>query len=72
MNINTAKGLDQAAAWTSSFINILRDGGTWVVPRSGTQVQVFHGSKTVVIHGPEKETFEKVFAHMGWTVSKAS
>lgn len=70
MNIDTPQGMAQAAAWTQAQISRLKPGGIWIIPRSGTQVQVFPATKTVVIDGPEKAMLTRVFTHMGYRVSK--
>lgn len=66
----TKDGMENAVRWTEAMISQIRDGGVWMIPRSGTLVQVSHKDKTVkIIAGifPEK-TLRRVFAAMNWTV----
>jgi hypothetical protein len=70
MDISTPEGLAQAIAWQERMVAHIRDGGSWVVPRSGTLVRIDHSTKTAtfqlgLISEPD---IKKVFRAMGWIV----
>lgn len=70
MDITTPQGMAEAVVWTRiNVVNKLRDGGTWIVPRSGTLLTLFHSTKTVRISSmlPD-DAMARVFKHMGWKV----
>ena len=71
MNINTKQGMRDAKAWTQQLIDSLNDGGSWLVPRSGTII-VF--DKVLRIANIQHEmtqdvSIKKVLREMGWTVT---
>ena len=37
-DLDTKEGMKNAVTWTNNCMALLRDGGTWIVPRSGTVV----------------------------------
>lgn len=37
-DLDTEEGMKNAVTWTNNCMALLRDGGTWIVPRSGTVV----------------------------------
>ena len=37
-DLDTEEGMKNAIKWTNSALALLRDGGTWIVPRSVTVV----------------------------------
>ena len=37
-DLDTKQGMVNAITWTKKLIAQLNDGGTWIVPRSGTMV----------------------------------
>ena len=72
MNINTKEGMSQAIGWTTEYIKQIKDGGVWIVPRSGTVVWIYHSAKRVSIyegHRPDT-SIAKVFKAMGWDVQE--
>jgi len=69
-DFSTKEGLANAVTWTQEMLNVLTNRGTWVIPRSGTVVQVDKAMKTAYITRtklPEDE-LELVLEAMGWTV----
>ena len=70
MNINTPQGLQDAVRWTENLFAQIKPGGTWMVPRSGTVLQIFHDAKLVhVTAGPVPDpSLTRVIEAMGWTV----
>lgn len=71
MNIHTPEGMRQAQAWTQNLINSLKDGGSWLVPRSGTII-VFDKSRkkaTVTYQSVPDVSIEHVLETMGWEIT---
>lgn len=69
-DIDTDEGMENAARWVQATFAAIKDGGKWVIPRSGTIVTLDHNNKTAYIlagHTPEPDT-ERVIKHMGWEV----
>jgi hypothetical protein len=71
VNLDTKEGMDAAVAWTNNCLSMLKDGGVWIVPRSGTQVLVLSYAKrscmiTCTIPDP---TIQRVLLAAGWTVN---
>lgn len=71
-DLNTVGGMNRAVEWTRDLFESLRDGGMWVLPRSGTMVQVFKSERRVIItQGPIPDpSIKDVVEHMGWTVTE--
>lgn len=70
-DINTEEGMNNAVKWTQATFDMIRTGGNWAIPRSGTIVTVDHTTKTAYIikgRAPEPDT-ERVIKAMGWEVS---
>ena len=44
-NLDTDEGMANAVQWTTEHFAKLKDGGVWIVPRSGTLVRVNHTDK---------------------------
>lgn len=69
-DINTEEGMNNAVQWVQATFAAIKDGGKWVIPRSGTIVTLDHNNKTAYIlagHTPEPDT-ERVIKAMGWEV----
>lgn len=71
MNLDTKAGMEAAVAWTNNCMSLLKDGGVWCVPRSGTQVLVLSYAKrrclvTCTLPDP---VIERVLRAAGWTVN---
>jgi hypothetical protein len=75
MNIDTPEGMDQAVAWQQSWIGTIKEGGVWMVPRSGLIIHVHHQDKVAVFHAIDGRRAEpdiaRVFEAMGWRVLTA-
>ena len=70
MDINTTEGMAQAVQWTRDHLDKIATGGHWIIPRSGTIVQVFHGAKVVRVtrgFAPD-ESISRVLAECGYRV----
>lgn len=71
-DLDTKDGMAQAVDWTERLFASLKDGGRWIVPRSGTTVTVDHDTHTATIkagYAPDP-SIERVVRAMGWTVIK--
>lgn len=74
-HVDTADGLANAVAWMTKHVSMMADGGTWLIPRSGSVVVIDKKNKQAVRTAgllPEPST-QKVFETMGWTwIDRAS
>ena len=70
-DINTIEGLRNSVEWTQRMFSMIRDGGTWAIPRSGAIVRVDHANNTahITLHGAAEPDVEKVIKAMGWNVT---
>lgn len=69
-DISTKEGMANAVSWQTGHVALLADGGRWIVPRSGTIIEVHKSRKHARICAgllPEPDII-KVFHAMGWTV----
>ena len=71
MNIATSEGMRQAIAWQTGQVNLIKEGGAWIVPRSGTVIKIYGSKKIAVfVTGIYLEPdIVKVFKAMGWVVA---
>jgi hypothetical protein len=72
-DLDTEEGMALAIAWTNRTLEILHEGGSWMVPRSGMLVRVLsHRDKLVqVIDGPVPDpSIPRVLKAAGWTITK--
>jgi hypothetical protein len=69
-DLDTKEGMANAVTWTKSTMNCLKDGGTWILPRSLTIVTAYPSKQAVHIKdGVEpEECLRRVFRAMGWTI----
>ena len=69
-DLDTTQGMVNAIRWTKQLINSLNDGGTWLVPRSGTMVTIDKKTQTAVVDAPfmRDPSITKVLTAMGWKV----
>lgn len=71
-NLDTEQGMANAVLWTQALFERINNGGTWVVPRSGTIITVHHNNKTATIksgHTPDP-SLKRVIKAMGWDVKE--
>jgi hypothetical protein len=69
-DLNTAEGMENAVAWQLKLFSTIKDGGVWIVPRSGTIYTVHHAKRIVVRaigFAPEPD-IERVIKKAGWWV----
>ena len=45
-DLNTKDGLNNSVMWTQRMFSMIKDGGTWAIPRSGAIVRVDHSNNT--------------------------
>lgn len=72
-DLDTKEGLANAVAWTNNTLALLRDGGQWAVPRSGTIITVHNGlDKRYSIASDQLDpSLTFVLAAAGWTCESA-
>lgn len=71
MDITKSQGMAEAKAWTQNLINNLKDGGQWIVPRSGTAI-IFDkvNKKALVTHQLMPDIgIEMVLESLGWEIT---
>jgi hypothetical protein len=71
VNIHQPQGMAQAKAWTQNLIDSLNDGGTWMVPRSGTIITFDKTKKRALVkHQMVPDiSIEMVLEAMGWEIT---
>ena len=71
MDIETSAGMKDAIAWTENLFKMIKDGGTWAVPRSTTIYQIDKiNKKATVLHQRKPDTsIDAVLRAMGWEVT---
>jgi len=69
-DLNTKDGLNNSVIWTQRMFSMIKDGGTWAIPRSGAIVRVDHSNNTahITLAGFPEPDVEKVIKAMGWNV----
>lgn len=69
-DLDTKEGMVNAMLWTKNLIDTLKDGGSWIVPRSGTVVTVDKKTKTAVVNAPfmSDPSVTRVLKALGWKI----
>ena len=70
-DLDTKEGMSNAVKWTAAMFDTIKDGGTWMVPRSITMVRIIDKKEKVaaIIAGPIPDpSLRRVIEAMGWTV----
>lgn len=71
-DISTAEGMKNSANWLqTNIIDKVKDGGTWMVPRSATLIHMDKTQRvaTVTAQGKPDVALEPVFEALGWVVT---
>jgi hypothetical protein len=71
-DLGTTAGMRNAVEWTTGMIGIIKDGGTWMVPRSLSVYEIRHSEKIAVRIMGGEDCIDRVFKEMGWTVRAKS
>ena len=69
-DLDTTQGMNNAVKWTQQMFDVLRDGASWEIPRSGTLVRINKNEKIATITPgfcPDP-SIKRVIEAMGWTV----
>lgn len=69
-DIDTIGGMNRAVEWTRENFEKVKDGGVWIIPRSGTIVTIHHAKRLATINSgfiPDT-SIERVIRAMGWKV----
>lgn len=69
-DIDTQEGMRNAVGWTNDMLSTVKDGGVWMIPRSGTTVRVLSKAlKTCVLHEALPDPgIRRVLIAGGWTL----
>ena len=69
-DLDTTEGMNNAVTWTRQLFSTVKDGGTWMVPRSMTMVRINHTDKvaTLIVGFAPDPSLRRVIEAMGWTV----
>ena len=69
-DLGTTEGMNNAVKWTRTMFSLIKDGGTWMVPRSMTMVRINHTDKiaTLIVGFAPDPSLKRVIEAMGWTV----
>lgn len=72
-DLDTPEGMANAKRWTANMLDSLSDNGVWMVPRSGTMVQVDKKAKTAKVTSfvPD-ESIARVLRAMGYQVTEGT
>ena len=71
MDIHTQRGMAEAKAWTQQLIDNIKDGGVWMVPRSGTIIKFDKvNKKALVTHQLMPDiSIEMILEALGWEIT---
>lgn len=69
-DISTPQGMLNATTWLNSYLRQIKDGGMWLVPRSGSVYEVRHSDKVAVklMQTLTDPALDMVFRAAGWKV----
>lgn len=69
-DLDTKAGLGQSVRWLNTHLAQIKDGGMWLIPRSGSVYEVRHTGKTAikVMQTLPDPSLDKVFRAAGWKV----
>ena len=68
-DLDTPEGMANAVSWTNSHLNMIREGGVWMVPRATSWYTVSHKDKTLTRRGMKPDTaINRVAKAAGWRV----
>lgn len=68
-DLDTPEGMANAVQWTLSHLNMIREGGVWMVPRSASWYTVSHKDRTLTRRGMKPDrAINRVAEAAGWRV----
>jgi hypothetical protein len=69
-DLNTKEGMVNAMLWTKQLVNNIRDGGKWLIPRSGTVVTFDKKKQIATVDAPfgTDTSVTRVLKAMGWKI----
>lgn len=69
-DLDSTEGMNNAVRWTRNMFDLLHDGASWGIPRSGTLVRINKAEKvaTITIGFMPDPSIKRVIEAMGWTV----
>lgn len=69
-DLTTKEGMDNAVSWTNYTLDLIKDGGVWAIPRSGTVVRISHKDKVAYISNDHEPDVIRVLEAAGWVVKQ--
>ena len=69
-DLDTKEGMVNAMLWTKQLVNNIRDGGKWLIPRSGTVVTFDKKKQIATVDAPfgTDTSVTRVLKAMGWKI----
>lgn len=69
-DLDTKEGMVNAMLWTKQLVNNIRDGGKWLIPRSGTVVTFDKKKQIATVDAPfgRDTAVTRVLKAMGWKI----
>jgi hypothetical protein len=70
-DLTTDAGLANAKQWTRMMMSCIKDKGSWLIPRSGTIVNINHTNKAVIIQRgfADEPEVANIIEQLGYSVS---
>ena len=63
--------MDRAKLWMAEFLESVKDGGHWAIPRANSIYRIDHARKAAVrVAGAGDKATEEVLAAIGWMVEQ--
>lgn len=69
-NLETEEGIKNSIDWTNQTLAVVKEGGAWIIPRSGMIVRVSHKDKTAHITGHYEPVVARILEAAGWAVTR--
>lgn len=70
--VETPEQMGRAVRWVNALLAMVRTGGTWGVPRSGSVYRVNHETRTITVVEGGEEVITRVLKAAGWNVIERS
>ena len=69
-DLDTPAGVAQSVKWLTTHLSHIKDGGMWMIPRSGSAYEIRHTGKTAikVMQFLADPSLDKIFRAAGWKV----
>jgi hypothetical protein len=69
-DLDTPLGVAQSVNWLVGYLKHIKEGGVWLIPRSGSAFEIRHRDKVAVkvMQTLPDPSLDKVFRAAGWKV----